>query len=187
MGGALYETGQSDERARARREKAHSEALRFGLFAARSSSPGVTYGGASGPSETAHGSTVVAGATRTNGPSLGSGAAECLVTVKPSDPWTLSSLGLLDILTDELSAFARRFLGPEGGLRVIRAVDRLQGEAVSLNVDGRPRDALMLKSGLAVGIVCRVKDRVILWIGMGSLMAPTSVFTKDMSSVVQLG
>ena len=174
MGGAMYGTHNPDDHEAVRRQNTLDAAEGFGPVATRASSPGTRESTLEGPISSPPGKRVVARFVNDDG----SGASECLVTLKPAAQ-RLSPTQILETLEAELSNFARTVLGVEDEGPIGRALELTSGKPAVLRIDGSRREGWLLQTRDVHGIACRHADRIVMWLGVRST-APSMIFTEDL-------
>lgn len=143
MGGAMYGTHNPDDHEAVRRQNTLDAAEGFGPVATRASSPGTRESTLEGPISSPPGKRVVARFVNDDG----SGASECLVTLKPAAQ-RLSPTQILETLGAELSKFARTVLGVEDEGPIGRALELTSGKPAVLRIDGSRREGWLLQTRL---------------------------------------
>lgn len=176
----MYGPAAADAGQAARRAIVLVASEEFGLYAARSSSPGVRPLSVSAPRPTRNGTVVVTNFEVTGDRERTGGPPECLVTLKPAVSGRQGPARLAAFLAAELSPFGRRQLMAEGEAQLAAALDRASAEPVVIRIDGAAVQGWALRAAGVSGVVAMSGNLVVMWLGAGDAVSPGAIFTEDL-------
>ncbi|WP_285727215.1 hypothetical protein [Psychromicrobium xiongbiense] len=184
MGETSGKMNEPEEQARTRRAAHNIRSLKFGRYGVWPTSSRVGRGSVQGPIDTPYGATVVAHCVQKHGQGKGSEASEYILTIKPADTDDLNASVLLDALAHQLAELVNRKIGSAEGQAARFAAEQARGQVTSLSIDGHHHEGWALRVDHGVGVACRLGDRMILWLAMGTQAPPESIITADMSALL---
>lgn len=177
----MYGPAAADAGQAARRAIVLAASEEFGLYAARSSSPGVRPLSVSAPRPTRNGTVVVTNFEVTGDRERTGEAPECLVTLKPAVSGRQGPARLASFLAAELSPFGRRQLMAEGEAQLAAALDRASAEPAVIRIDGSAVQGWALRAAGVSGVVAMFGNLVVMWLGAGEA-TPPAIFTEDLAA-----
>ena len=179
----MYGTAPISQRLKQDRETKRSEALAFGRYAARTTSPKVEPGTAELREATSYGSRACVSFTHKAGPARGSQADECLLTIKPVTPTSGSTGWMTNVLAAEMTEFVEARMSRRGDGKVPRSIEQNAPTPSSIVVDGSLLNGWTIVGHSVIGLGVMLEDRALLWIGLNETRPPKSIFTAEMSSI----